>query len=160
MKTIRELISNEMIETIEHKLDAELQLIATKKVEAIIYDEFNSVELMIAETSNDYFHIPIMALKDIIASVYPFMKEYGIDIIPNIECDYSYSSQIARASVTHFLPATSLSTLTNEQYEEFPTLLEQLEGIYDELRIGMKVEFESIENEEEGEELLKIIDIY
>lgn len=147
METLRELITIEMIERIENELNKEVQKVeeGIRSRDRIIYDDYTEIELLVgADISNDYFLIPLIELEKIINKIYPFVFEFGINIIPNVECNYTDSSQIAKTSVTHFFTTSKLNSLTDDQYEAFQQLLDELIEVYDEMRIGMKVEFESV----------------
>lgn len=162
MKTLKELITNEIIERIESALSTEAKLMENKIINAIIYDDYSEVELLVSGVSNDYFQIPIVELEEEISKVWQFIIEEKFSIVPNLAFTYSDSSQTSRITVTDFFTTSDLDNVTDNQYEEFQLLLNELREIYDELRIGIKVEFESVENKEghENEELLRVIDIY
>jgi len=161
IKTFRELITNEMIDRIKNKLNQETKLMEEKEIGSTIYDDYSEIEiLVIADISNDYFQIPLIELEETINKINPFVSEFGITIVPYVECDYSDSSQIARAFVTHFYTTSNLYSLTDNQYEDFKQLLDELVEVYDEMRIGIKVEFESVESDQQDEELLRVIEIY
>jgi hypothetical protein len=162
MKTLQESISKEVIERIENMLTAKVKFVENRHRDAIIFDDYNEIELLaIANISNEYFQIPLFEIEKQINEIYPFVSELEIKIIPYMGCSYSDSSQVARTSVTHFFTNSDVSSLTDEQYEEFQLLLDELQELYDDLRIGLKVEFESIENEEQScNQLLSVIDIY
>ncbi|MFE8698288.1 type I restriction enzyme HsdR N-terminal domain-containing protein [Cytobacillus sp. FJAT-53684] len=76
-----------------------------------------------------------------------------------MECNYSDSNQIARTSVTHLFTNSNLDSLPDNGYNEFK-FLSELQEFYDDLRIDIKVEFESIDHKEDGDQCLRVIEIY
>ncbi|MEH7076220.1 hypothetical protein [Neobacillus drentensis] len=148
--TIIERLSADIKERIEAKLFEEECLVEKAYEGETVRNDYDEIVYVLAsEIFNDYSQIPLVELSELINEQYPFVSELGITIVPNMEIEYDDSSQVRRVYVSGFFIMENYSKLSDDQKYDLNDLFIELQEVYDDLGISVRVYFEEIISEED-----------